>query len=180
MPKYDIEKLDFRLSAIQRGLTIDDLNTFYSVCFEAEYKSLLDKSAWINVEEWVSSTVAKDMVAIDLTDTKTIACLNKSELVGKAIYAERQRLVYVWGMYVHPQSQRTGVGSRLLHEISCLVDSKSIFEVSVIQQSIGAVNFYNKFGFRPYKAAMMEVFPNVQMPVEQMQSNSSTIRSKSS
>jgi len=167
--EFEILQLDYRVPETRNILNLDELNAFYSTCFNAEYSQFLDTSAMGNVEKWTKTSVAEDLVAINHDDTKTLACFGNTKLIGTTVYAERQGYVYVWGMYVHPDNQRTGVGSALLKEVAQSVAEESRIEVSVVKQSVGALNFYKRHGFQTYKSELVEVFPNVELYVDFMQ-----------
>lgn len=173
---HEILRLDYRIPETQRILSFDDLGAFYSTCFKAEYGKFLDVGAMVNVETWLEGSIAEDMVAIEHSDTITLASMRGSEVLGTAVYAERLSFVYLWAMYVHPDNLRSGIGSKLLTEVANSVARDSRIEVSVIKQSAGAMNFYNKFGFRRYKLEESEVFPGVILPIEVMQTTTKSIR----
>ncbi|TIX90030.1 GNAT family N-acetyltransferase [Rhizobium sp. P44RR-XXIV] len=69
------------------------------------------------------------------------------EIDGSAIFAERDGVAYLWGMYVHPSQQRRGLGSRLLHGVAGEIETAEKVEVRVLVSSPAAINFYRKHGF---------------------------------
>ncbi len=171
--KYKSKLLNYRLSDTHEIYSLGELSEYYSKCFKAEYGQFLDEVAMTKVDTWLEGSVAEDMIAIDHADTVTMACMLDSELVGTVIFAERgdeqQRYVYVWGMYVHPDRLRAGIGSFLLGEVARSVSPDSRVEVSVVTQSTSAMRFYVCLGFRTYKSENVEVFPGVDLPIELMQ-----------
>jgi len=74
-----------------------------------------------------------------------------------------------------PDHIRRSIGTKLLQEVAHSVDDASRKEVSVVAQSGGAMKFYKKHGFQTYKAETCEVFPNLKIPVEVMQCDTSEI-----
>ena len=173
--KIDIRPLNYRDSRTTEMLSLDELSNFYSTCFNAEYSRFLNDSAMRDMEAWTSTSVATDLIAIDCSDTRMYAGFDEAKLVGTAVYAQRQGYVYVWAMYVHPNNIRTGIGARLLKEIAKSVAVDSRIEVSVAKQSSGAMDFYKKNGFQTYKSKIAEVFPHVEIPIDVMQCETSTI-----
>ncbi len=80
------------------------------------------------------------------------------QVAGSAVAAERGRIAYLWGMYVHPAHQRVGVGTALLRHVAGWLSSSVTVEARVLASSPWAVAFYGRHGFRevghePFEAA---------------------------
>jgi ribosomal protein S18 acetylase RimI-like enzyme len=80
-------------------------------------------------------------------DEVTLVAIQNEVVVGTLTYALRQRVTYVWGMYVLPNFQRHGVGSRLILQTKRNIKNSDSIEVRVLQSSKSAVSFYHKLGF---------------------------------
>jgi ribosomal protein S18 acetylase RimI-like enzyme len=80
-------------------------------------------------------------------DEVTLVAVHNEQIVGTLTYAVRHRISYLWGMYVFPDFQRRGVGSKLIHEAKQGSKLSDWIEVRVLQSSLGAVSFYQKHGF---------------------------------
>ena len=74
--------------------------------------------------------------------------LDRTEVVGSIIYLKRGAVAYLWGMYVLPAHQRSGVGSKLLQAVTRRVGSDVRLEVRVQLSSPHAKAFYIHHGFR--------------------------------
>jgi ribosomal protein S18 acetylase RimI-like enzyme len=68
-------------------------------------------------------------------------------ILASAIVAERGTVAYLWGMYVHPNCQRQGLGSILLKGAVSQIATSTDIEVRVLPTSPWAVSFYQKLGF---------------------------------
>lgn len=73
---------------------------------------------------------------------KSVGCwYDKSTLVGAAIVTDDNKLEYI---YVHPEFQGQGIGSRLLNHL--LSSSTSIHLIPVDDQDV--MDWYYRFGFK--------------------------------
>jgi ribosomal protein S18 acetylase RimI-like enzyme len=79
-------------------------------------------------------------------DEVTLVAVQDEQIVGTLTYAVRHRISYLWGMYVLPDFQRRGVGSKLIYEAKQGSKHSDCIEVRVLQTSLGAVSFYQKHG----------------------------------
>lgn len=69
------------------------------------------------------------------------------DIRASAIVVERGTVAYLWGMYVHPNCQREGLGSILLKAAASQIATSTDIEVRVLSSSSWAVSFYEKHGF---------------------------------
>ena len=69
------------------------------------------------------------------------------QTAGTVIWRENGPTAYVWGMYVHPDRQRSGIGSRLLRAAARSLTVATRLEVRVLSTSPHAIAFYRKPGF---------------------------------
>lgn len=75
-------------------------------------------------------------------------CMTDGEnILASAIVVERGTVAYLWGMYVHPNYQRGGLGSILLKAAASQVAMSTDIEIRVLPTSPWAVSFYEKHGF---------------------------------
>lgn len=161
--------LDYRLPDTHQFFSLEKLGDFYSHCFKTEYSDFLNAEDMGSVSAWNGRSLAEDMISIDNSDTVTTAIFEDSTLLGTAIFAERYGYVYIWGMYVHPDRLRSGIGTALIKNIVQSVSPESKLQVSVITKSARAISFYKSLGFKLYKTELCEVFPNVELVLDVMQ-----------
>ena len=172
---HEIQVLDYRTPQTQEIVSLEELGEFFAECFRIEYQHYLNEDEMALVVSWSGRSLAEDMVAIDLSDTVTLACFDGPLILGTAIYACRHGIVYVWGMYVSAERIRTGIGSALLEAIAEAVEPDALLEVSVVSQSTKAVRFYKKSGFSTLRSEESEVFPGVELSIEVMQCRARTL-----
>lgn len=87
-----------------------------------------------------------------------------AKIIGSAVVREREKVAYLWGMYVLPEHQRTGAGSQLLaHTVQNLTTSQHI-EARVLHASASAQRFYRARGFERVREEMVEVLGSVSLP----------------
>ena len=96
-------------------------------------------------------------------DERGYCAVSDGRIVGSAIVAERGGTAYLWGMYVHPTFQRTGIGARLLAAAVSSVSTAERLEARVMQPSPGAIAFYRKHGFRAVGEEMTEIMAALPM-----------------
>ncbi len=68
-------------------------------------------------------------------------------LVGTAVTAERGAMADLWGMYVDPTLQRTGIGTALLRYAAEGLMQATELQARVLEPSLGAIAFYRRAGF---------------------------------
>lgn len=65
----------------------------------------------------------------------------------------------MWKLYVHPDHQGLGIGSRLLEEIEQLVDGEELW-LEVVDGNVRAVDFYQARGFVEVERAPGAAWPD--------------------
>jgi GNAT superfamily N-acetyltransferase len=99
-------------------------------------------------------------------------------VVATGVGVERNKRVYIWGMYVLPVHQRLGLGRRIIKSFSEVASPNSVLEVQVLSESIKAQQFYKKLGFVTYQSSREEVFPSVSMLIDHMECDLSALKVK--
>lgn len=94
-------------------------------------------------------------------DERGYCMVSSDGIIGSAIIAERGRTAYLWGMYVLPRHQRSGVGSQILATVATEVEISERLEVRVLVSSSWAQAFYRKHGFQLVGEASTEVMAGV-------------------
>lgn len=92
-------------------------------------------------------------------------CLvSQEDVVGSVVMAERGKTAYLWGLYVRPDCQRCGVGSRLLLASVLGIEVATRVEVRVLSASVPAISFYRKHGFTEVGEEQTEISDMVVKP----------------
>ncbi len=81
-------------------------------------------------------------------DARACCAVSQDRIVGSVVFAERGGVAYLWGLYVRPDHQRSGLGRRLLLWAAARVEKAETLEIRVLATSAGALGFYRKEGFR--------------------------------
>lgn len=89
-----------------------------------------------------------------------LCLVHHGKIVGTAIHSKDGPNVYLWGMYVLPEHQRSGAGTLLLRAVREAAGERPI-EVRVLQTSAHANSFYRKHGFRLVGQEATEIMPGV-------------------
>jgi GNAT superfamily N-acetyltransferase len=147
---------------------------FFDECFKVEYSAILNALAPNGVYSF-SSEFLESILPQD-EQQMFEAALPDNTLVATGVGVERNKRVYIWGMYVLPVYQRLGLGRRIIQSFCEVASPDSILEVQVLSESIKAQQFYNKLGFVTYQTSREEVFPNVSMLVDHMECDLSTLK----
>ena len=87
---------------------------------------------------------------------------------GSAIFAERNGIAYLWGMYIDPAHQRRNIGTRLLSHGARRLLPNAVIEASVLKASTWAIAFYEKLGFRTAEASQSEIVTGYPVPAVHM------------
>jgi len=89
------------------------------------------------------------------------AYLPSGPLIGVSILREAKDVAYLWGMYVPPPHQKSGVGRRLMAAAIHSLTSARTVEVRVLKTSLGARAFYEALGFVGIREEDAEMFAGV-------------------
>ena len=92
-------------------------------------------------------------------DERIAVALKGSKLIGATTFAERGGFIYVWGMYVLPNEQRNGIGTKLMSFVADHAKSTKGIGLNVLPTSPNAVSFYKKMGFKEYAIEPIELAP---------------------
>lgn len=104
-------------------------------------------------------------------------CLSaNSQIIGSAVVNEPGRTAYLWGMYVHPQHQRAGVGSRLLAHVVRSLSVAERLEIRALRTSRGALAFYRGWGFEPVGDEEIELMSGVSVTGRVLVADVATLR----
>lgn len=95
---------------------------------------------------------------------RAYCCVLDARIVGSAIVVERGTTAYLWGMYVLPDYQRSGVGSHLIKSLVRDLQSAERLEVRALDSSPEAQAFYGALGFERIRAEMTAVTTGLSVP----------------
>lgn len=99
-------------------------------------------------------------------DGRALGAFEGEEARGTICFAERASVARVWGMYVHPAHQRTGVGSALMRR--ALGSFVSAERVELSTSNPRALAFYRRLGFVDDGLGELEIFPDVRVPARSL------------
>jgi ribosomal protein S18 acetylase RimI-like enzyme len=94
-------------------------------------------------------------------DERGLCAASDGKIMGSVIVAERGRKAYIWGLYVMPECQRSGLGTKLLMAAVEALAPEIKIEVRVLLTSIPATFFYRKHGFVEIDSERTELPGNV-------------------
>ena len=94
-----------------------------------------------------------------LKDFLTIACYEKSELVGYIAAVSNGVLdAYIQDLMVRPDYQNKGIGTELMNKSISHIKSEGIYMISVIYGEEELKGFYERFGFHTMLCGQMETY----------------------
>ena len=129
------------MQASFRDITGDDasgLITLWREAWSSTYGVTLGQAALLGMLADLERNGTASMLG---SDERGYCLASGHEIYGSVIIAERGRVAYLWGMYVHPRRQRIGLGSRLLLGAAARIRSAPKVEIRVLLSSSGAVIF---------------------------------------
>lgn len=97
-----------------------------------------------------------------------LCLVHERKIVGTTVHSRSGAIVYLWGMYVLPEYQRSGAGTLLLQAVRKSACERPI-EVRVLHSSAHANSFYRKHGFRVVGREAVEIMPGVDTTCSVMQ-----------
>lgn len=132
------------------------LRSFYGTAFAATYGPTLGQPVVAAMLADLDVSGLRSM--LPGKDERAAVATLAGQIAGSAVAAERGLVAYLWGMYVHPAHQRTGVGTALLRHVAGWLSPSVMVEARVLASSPWAVAFYGRHGFRevgrePFEAA---------------------------
>lgn len=88
--------------------------------------------------------------------TFMVQVLTKDKTIGFARTLDDGRMCMIYDVCVHPDYQRSGIGTLLMQEILKYIHSHHFYSVSLFydMSNMGVDNFYRKFGFELIPNAM--------------------------
>lgn len=81
-------------------------------------------------------------------NTLFLLCKNSGRLVGYCEANKKPSQHRIFGIYIHPSQQKSGLGSELLQRALDWLGEKETVYLNVAIYNDQAINFYHKFGFR--------------------------------
>ena len=123
-----------------------ELEEFWETIWCVTYGPVVGRVAFNLMLTALGTSGMRNMLPSD--DEKTFVAVLNSEIIGSAILAERGFNAYLWGMYVHPDHQRRGIGTALLRHATKTLTGSTAIKTTILTSSIKAVAFYQRYGFK--------------------------------
>ena len=133
------------------------IRDLYRATFTATYGPTLEPSALAAMLAALDASELRHMLPGQ--DERAAVAVLAGQVVGSAVSAERGRVAYLWGMYVHPAQQRQGIGTALLGHVLGWLSLTASVEVCVLPSSPWAVAFYGRHGFQQTGQESFEAAP---------------------
>jgi ribosomal protein S18 acetylase RimI-like enzyme len=118
----------------------------------------------------VAATMVASLASNDLgglvpdKDEQVLIATQDDQIVGSVISAARHGVIYLWGCYVLQRFQRQGIGRKLLLNSVSTYDPNDKMQLTVLQSSEGAVQFYKSMGFKTISEEPFELLPGLVVP----------------
>lgn len=115
----------------------------------------MGQSSSNEIQSWIVGEGKRDLLVV----------YYEQGIIGSAACNCIGNRCYVWGMYVLPRYQRTGVGGMLMEGIvKRAKDSDSMaVELTVLESSEGAVEFYKSNGFVQTSKSAYEITSGLEL-----------------
>ena len=133
-------------------------SSHYRICWQESYagrlskiamNELLEQSGPGELESWLIGHGKRALTVVN----------HKGNIIGSVASNCLSDRCYVWGMYILQKHQRAGIGSMLLERViqrSRELGSQAL-EITVLESSSGAIEFYKKNGFIEIDRSMYEI-----------------------
>lgn len=133
-------------------------SSHYRTCWQESYAGRLSKNAMNELleqsgpgelESWLIGHGKRALTVVN----------HKGNIIGSVASNCLSDRCYVWGMYILQKHQRAGIGSMLLERViqrSRELGSQAL-EITVLESSSGAIEFYKKNGFIEIDRSMYEI-----------------------
>jgi ribosomal protein S18 acetylase RimI-like enzyme len=102
---------------------------------------------------------ATDRLAESLERLPHVVAEVEGQLVGAANLGRRDERWVMWKLYVHPDQQRRGLGTRLLGEIVGLVEGDALW-LEHVDGNDAAAGFYRGHGFVEVERVPQQPYPD--------------------
>lgn len=168
------------MQASFREITSDDasgLTTLWREAWSSTYGATLGQAALLGMLADLERNGTASM--LPGSDERGYCLASGHEIYGSVIIAERRRIAYLWGMYVHPRQQRIGWGSRLLLGAAARIRSAPKVEIRVLLSSSGAVDFYRKHSFMETGTENVEILETINAEALVMQADTESLKALS-
>ncbi len=137
----------------------EQLRELYAVKWRATYEDLVGSSV---VSDMVAQLSGPSVGGMAPAGVQVFGAYPPSgQLIGASIVREARDVAYLWGMYVLPPYQRSGVGRRLMTAATDSLTTAKTVEVRVLKKSLGARAFYEALGFVVIREEDEEMFAGV-------------------
>jgi ribosomal protein S18 acetylase RimI-like enzyme len=134
------------------------MNKIQRADMEDAYEILtLQKLAYISEAEILGDytiqplTQSLDSLVNEFDHNLILKYVSEGKIIGSIRANEEKGTCYISKLMVHPNHQNKGIGKALVREIENVFSSVR-YELFTSSQSIKNVSFYEKLGFRGYKA----------------------------
>lgn len=139
----------------------------------------LIKTCWLETyEKELGATVTSQLLSLlmehDLAglvpskDERVLFAKQQNLLCGSVISAAWHATTYLWGFYVLPDFQRRGIGTKLLLGAIKEHDPKNMVELTVLNSSHSAKQFYKYCGFHEVYNEYFEILDGIKLPAIKM------------
>ncbi|WNU99105.1 GNAT family N-acetyltransferase [Enterobacter sp. DTU_2021_1002640_1_SI_PRY_ASU_LCPMC_013] len=85
---------------------------------------------------------------LDDKDIHVVLAMMGKKIIGSCMYAIRDNVAYIWGVYVIKYAQSSGTGRAMIEAVANAIPKNTAMQVIVLEVSIGAIEFYKNLGFK--------------------------------
>lgn len=140
----------------------EKLRAFFKDCWRATYPQQLGT----DITERMINTLDGDHLGnmLSAEDINALVCIDDKNIIGTCMYASRNDITYIWGVYVLQSMQTSGIGRTMLATIADKVLANNILQVVVLEASNNAVEFYKHLGFTITQKIVYELVKDCNQP----------------
>ncbi|MBY5932742.1 GNAT family N-acetyltransferase [Tateyamaria omphalii] len=146
---------DAPINVARDRISLSEARPFLKRCFVAAYPAFVTSEMLAHLEQ----VQAADILANDVEDRILVTARRNTQLFGMGVGVLRHATFYVWGFYVAPELQRTGLGRRIMAVLCADLPDDTVVELHVYTESHDALAFYATLGFRKTGDTRAELFP---------------------
>ena len=138
----------------------DKLKQHLQYCWRVTYEPILGKNA---ADDLVASIQYDMRAVVPGHDEMAFLIWDSNKVVGSIILAEEGKTAFIWGMYIHPDYQRKGLGKRLVQYATSLLKTANVIQIFVLKKRPDAQRFYEALGFTCNRESRTELIKDVQV-----------------
>lgn len=148
MTTHSTSSLQFRRAG---QYDVPALCKFFRLCLRAAYKDIMTQKQLEQASGWATTLLTLSTFAGARSNRILQIAEYGGEIVGcAAATREIEGRIVLNMLYVHPERQRSGIGSQMIEQVTTNWKDTTEIRLEVLKRNLGAIGFYERLGFDKY------------------------------